>query len=99
MEAVRGGVENCIRQLSASAVPTNNASFKEGADYTHPARSAAEISADLSLEACDQFLIPPTDPFRDDDDLFTKLSRTITPEVKPNATTINPNNDSSMFWM
>ncbi len=102
MEVVRGGIENCIRQLSGTAVPHNNASFNEGARYVHPARSADEIKADMAArrQNANSFAEVFQEEAKGGDDLFDRLSRTIGAEEEiPNAATNKPDNSSSMPWL
>ncbi len=103
MEAVRGGIENSIRQLSGAPPPGNMASFKEGAGYVHPARTADEIKADMAArrQSAQTFEQVFTEEASENDDLFAKLSRTIgdpLPEVT-NATTKQSDDDSPVPWV
>lgn len=101
MEAVRGGIENCIRQLSGTAVPGNMASFNEGAGYVHPARSADEIKADMAArrQNAGSFSEVFKEEAADHDNLFDKLSRTINPEEAHNATPDEPDNNGPLPWL
>jgi len=105
MEVVRGGVQNAIQQLSGTAVPGNMASFNEGADYVHPARTAAEIKADMAARRqAPSFAQVFEEEAVNQDDAFARLTRTIgpqltEPEEQENATTEQRDVSSKVPWV
>lgn len=110
MEVVRGGVQTAIEQLSGQSVPGNMASFREGAGYVLPARTAAEIKDDMAARRQaqpQQFAQVFAEEAADQDDVFARLSRSfgmppVDPEVQQEVeheTAGQPDVSGEMPWV